>query len=1239
MSTPSQHIARPQVNEKTTSLQNSSAELLSLWPSDGQAIFTFFAELYVSKVIKNSVREIFARMNPGVNKELLARYLIGKVCEGMKRDESVFDRFLGVLHKLEGSEKLVCRLKKDVEADSVEEKSGKIYLSEHDVPRLVEILYGISDKWEQVGIALELRQVQIKQIRASSDSLTIKLNSVLCEWMRMSTKENGTLKTLQQALAASKIVERPVIAEILETFREVKRPPSVIPAAESPHSDSTLKVVHQSCDTEVADGKSTLLEVQVSPNESVSYQWLKDGQPLSDGLAYSGVYSDILVISLAKQGSEGKYACHISRDGEEVTSNSITMTVSFPPEKEPLILMYKDLNELPQDSWPPVNAGPFINLALIKKNKQSGSEVYNYSVRGSVDDILESKEKVEYEEVFGQYKCGELVLVEGRPGGGKTTLVNKVARDWARGIDVLKNSKMVFLIPLRNFSPERDGNLSDVLEPFYNDTQMCEQLLSDLQKSQGEGVCFIIDGLDEYQPQDENTSVVYRLIRKNYLRKAMVILASRPMATAPLRDKCSRTRRIEVLGFNQEQIFDYLNMFPFSSDISDFTRSKLREYLHSHPNILHMCYLPVHAAMICFLYEEDNGDIPPTQTKIYEEFTRCVILRMQTRKNENAILTSLRELRGKDKKYFNEICHLAFKMTRNSKQAVCSKEVPFFKRVGLDDAPFLGLITIDHTLKKYGHDNTYIFLHLTLQEYLAAWYIAHLEENEQTEVIRLLAQHGHMQMVWRFYCGMVEFRDKPAQIELIMKNQIVPMMDNQRNFDTTIHHIHCALESQQRVVCDHFFKALHGTDHLKLDHINLTPTNLTAVGYVISTTSHPVRHISIMGCGLQEEHIKAFLMEAGTKELKNIYILDLRHNNIGPDGAVVLASALLSCAQLEQLDLGQNNIGPDGTVSLASALKSCAQLEQLDLRHNNIGPDGAVALASALKSCAKLKQLYVPENYIGPDGAVALASALKSCTQLEQLNLLDNNIGPGGAVALAGALKSCFQLKQLDLTYDNIGPDGAVALASALKSCAQLKQLYLRHNNIGPDGAVALASGLKSCTQLKHLYLRHNNIGPDGAVALASALKSCAQLKQMDLTFNNVGPDGAVALASALKSCTQLEQLNLFDNNIGSDGAVALASALKSCAQLKQLVLTYNNIGPDGAVALASALKSCAQLKHLDLKRNSIGSNGAVALAGALESCAQLEQVDLTFNNIGRDGAVALAHALESCGELRKVMW
>ena len=82
--------------------------------------------------------------------------------------------------------------------------------------------------------------------------------------------------------------------------------------------------------------------------------------------------------------------------------------------------------------------------------------------------------------------------------------------------------------------------MSDVLELFNLNRQKHEKVLDGIEKSEGEGVCFIMDGLDEYQPQDESKSVIYRVLHKNCLHMAMVIVASRPVATSTLRGLANR---------------------------------------------------------------------------------------------------------------------------------------------------------------------------------------------------------------------------------------------------------------------------------------------------------------------------------------------------------------------------------------------------------------------------------------------------------------------------------------------------------------------------------------------------------------------------------------------------------------------------------------------------------------------------------------------------------------------------
>ena len=73
-----------------------------------------------------------------------------------------------------------------------------------------------------------------------------------------------------------------------------------------------------------------------------------------------------------------------------------------------------------------------------------------------------------------------------------------------------------------------------------------------------------------------------------------------------------------MIGFLKEQIYEYIKKYDFSVESKV---SQLHRYLEDHPNVLHMCYLPIHAAMVCFLLDCLDVDLPKTETEIYQQFT------------------------------------------------------------------------------------------------------------------------------------------------------------------------------------------------------------------------------------------------------------------------------------------------------------------------------------------------------------------------------------------------------------------------------------------------------------------------------------------------------------------------------------------------------------------------------------------------------------------------------------------
>ena len=190
-----------------------------------------------------------------------------------------------------------------------------------------------------------------------------------------------------------------------------------------------------------------------------------------------------------------------------------------------LAAMYLARPEVPQDKWPPVSNKKHINLALIKQQEVNYTSRYaRYTIRGDVDDILEHKETIEYRDVYKTFKSGKLVLVEGRPGSGKTTFIHKLSRDWAASPNGA--IRLMLLVSLRVLNSYPNPGLSDILDLFRDLRVSADHI----EKRGGKGVCFLFDGLDEFSPLDGENSIVYKLINKEYLCESTVVVASRPAA-------------------------------------------------------------------------------------------------------------------------------------------------------------------------------------------------------------------------------------------------------------------------------------------------------------------------------------------------------------------------------------------------------------------------------------------------------------------------------------------------------------------------------------------------------------------------------------------------------------------------------------------------------------------------------------------------------------------------------------
>ena len=1131
--------------------------------------------------------------------QLQVRYLVRQASERVKTDPALGHNLIEVLDTLEGVPSSLTDKLKQAMADTNEGptdysdtdrglsatavgKAGEEkdnVLTREDLSLLTELLVKVRDKWEEIATLLGLQDYERADCKEKSNLLS--LSESLDFWISNNSK--ATLKKLTNALITvgrtniSKEVEQHFLAARSISCSQNKNP-SASESKSSTKSSQTPRIVSQSLPIELADGKSTLLQVQARPRESVvSYQWNKNGQPLANSSKYSGVDEDILVVRHASQGTEGEYTCCVILQDRQVTNTSITLTLHFSLAKKLLLNRYSKLKEVPisNTDWPPVVSNTFINLALVKSssNKKNKSDL---SVHGHADNTFAEKEKIEYDEVFGEYKSNELILVEGRPGSGKTTLVHKVIKDWASG-KALTKCKLTLLLTLRLIKDSQDETLEKVLQTLYSDEDTVT-VLPDIRD--GEGVCFVLDGLDEYQPQNREKSVILKLLDRKCFPNSMIIVFTRPSATGQL-NKDFVDKTVKVFGFSKEQISEYIDNFPFdeeggASDSSITRASQLKDYLIFHPNIHDMCYLPIHAAMICFLFKFVKN-VSATQTKVYKEFTRLIIQRHLARYQNCIALASLKDLDIQYAKYFKDLCHLAYEMTIKSKQVISAQELQaqLGESGSLSEEEGLGLLTICPTLYQTGIHRSYAFLHLTFQEFLTAYYIAnYIEVAHQLNILRKylkIKYSSKMKTVWLFYSGLADFEKSPKILDKLFSQRF------------QVEKCHYALESQNKTLSDKILKDKSGK--FFICHAQ-TPTDFQSIEYVIATSPQPISEMTIWNYFYDDHNrnrMRAILQQLQKANVQQLNYLDIFY--IYDDETNSFCEVLQTAINITRLSLQIKHTNSCRANELALQINHCTKLYSLKLSYNGT-PECIQTFVSSLNPCTSLLSLSLCS--LDSQSIQALGNGLQHLrtthTNNLSLRVRWSDINEDGIICLVDGLRNIKSL-HLNLSHNNIDSSRISLLAERLHTL-QLNDLNLFDNDIGPDGATALACGIKDLTELYKLHLSHNNIGPDSANTLAGGIKDLTELNELDLSRNNIGPDGATALAGGLKDLTELNELNLSRNNIGSDGAIALAGGLQYLTGLRKCDLSHNNIDVAAAKAVLTSLKKCDHLYQLTINEH-----------------------------------------------------
>nr|XP_029136487.1 NACHT, LRR and PYD domains-containing protein 12-like [Labrus bergylta] len=763
-----------------------------------------------------------------------------------------------------------------------------------------------------------------------------------------------------------------------------------------------------------------------------------------------------------------------------------------------------------------------------------------------------------------QQKPIRVVLTNGVAGVGKTFSVQKFTLDWAEGSE----NQDVSLVILLSF---RELNL--IGDKVYSLLELLRVFHPTLQKVTAEtlAVCkllFIFDGLDESrlsldfknrevvsnvtQKSSLNT-LLTNLIKGNLLPSALIWITSRPAAANQIPPSCV-DRVTEVRGFTDAQKEEYFRRrFSDDEDLS----SRIISHIRTSRSLHIMCLIPVFCWITATVLEhmmstEQRGELPKTLTDMYSHFLLVQTKRKKNKYDEGPQM-SPHELMEADRDVLLKLGRLAFEQLEDGNILFYQEDL---ERCGLDvteASVYSGVCTeIFKTECVIFQKTVYCFVHLSVQEFLAAVYMFHCFTNRDTTVLKaflgkkdnvskgdnsgkkdnvskgdnsgnnnsddytslkvflgrameksLKSKNGHLDLFVRFLHGLSlksnqglvggllgQTDNSPEMIQGVINNL---KEKNSRDIspDRSINIFHCLMEMKDLSVHQEIQEFLKSENRLEKE---LSEIHCSALAYMLQMSEEVLNELDLKKYKTSEQG-RLRLIPA----VRNCRMAKLSGCGLSETHCDVIASALKSNpSHLRELDMSRNNDLKDSVVKLLAGLESPnCRLETLRLKYCSLSEISCSSLASALKSNpSHLRKLDLSDNKkLQDSGVKLLCDYLQSPNcRLETLRLSECSLSEISCSSLASALKTNpSHLRELDLSgNEKLQDSGVKLLCQGLQSPnCRLETLRLRGCSLSAVSCSSLASAVKKSnpSHLRELDLRGNNKLQDSDVKLLSDLE------------------------------------------------------------------------------------------------------------------------------------------------------
>ena len=956
-----------------------------------------------------------------------------------------------------------------------------------------------------------------------------------------------------------------------------------------------------------------------------------------------------------------------------------------------------------REDWPPYQPTSIVNVAVIhyktKLTQQKLIEISEHFTASGDGELVTSptsqtKVTKDINEIFkldpadqgegdSQSQPPKLILIEGAPGIGKTVLAKQIAYLWADN-KILTDCKLVILVYLRDPRVHAIKSAEELLHLYSTTKEEATEVNAYLEKTRGQGVAFIFDGFDEF-PVSEEDSIVTDIIGidENYSRKfckSIVVVTSRPIATLFLRTLFDR--KVEILGFPLEE---RNKLIALSGVQCPDRKAELEKYFKQHPIINSLCCIPLNLSIILYLFH--HGNLPETLTEMNESFVIHTVYRHMKKTMSSPIagcINHLEEMPEHILKIIHNLSILAL-VGLLKKQLVFTysdieKICPEICDVPEAANGFSLLQAVEyHSHKGVGKTTSFNFLHLTMQEYLGAYCVSLLPEEEQLELLRTKFWDGHFSFMWIMYVGTVGIKSGP--FANFIKTNILNMLYYIEKVKC-LHLFQCYMEAKIDTEIPLQVTSIFSDGDISLSGMTLLSHHVTSLLFFMNACVQQWKSLKLSNCFLQRVEMYNIMqnMLNNKERMSTLEHVDLSLNVSSPWGvycAVIrhsCVSSLTLCGDKgmteyikEITDSLQVNttlqsltlfsVGKVGVESIKEVLTNNLILTSLNLSwekyDNKNSETGRIhtLILPTKDSAMETREIAVNVMlYNNPLCCRPFHKLKNTCTEILEstnINLNSKNIRDNAAHVLAFALCNNTTVVGLNISNNYITDEGAAAIISCLKHNRILKRLTLSQNRISIKGMNKMLESIETqgiALSLEYVDLAKNKSSPWNMYC--AIIRHCCS-NNLTLCGDEGIKDCVQEIFESLQENTTLHSLELC--NIESCNLMFFVNSLKyfHLSQIKDKSKKVFYLSPDMyksqspygrckiIINFDVSYDECSP-KTIDLPKFNINNDDIIRF---IEGYTTIKRLNFSHNNITGDGpgAGAICNCLKHNKTLKEV--